>query len=89
MHKLLARTYLESQTSHKFQKWHSLSIFKISRNLFQDIIPWNIFSGGTVQLAPGKNMEHSSAQNSFNTRFLVNFCNKIHRAHTVLARSKM
>ena len=31
----------------------------------------------------------SSAQNSCITKFLVNFCDKIPRAHTVLARSKM
>ena len=31
----------------------------------------------------------SSAQNSFITKFLVNFCKKTCRAHTVLARSKM
>ena len=31
----------------------------------------------------------SSAQSSFFTKFLVNFCDKIRRAHTVLARSKM
>ena len=31
----------------------------------------------------------SSAQSSFITKFLVNFCDKICRAHTVLARSKM
>ena len=31
----------------------------------------------------------SSAQNFFITKFLVNFCGKIRRAHTVLARSKM
>ena len=31
----------------------------------------------------------SSAQSSFITKFLVNFCDKIRRAHTILARSKM
>ena len=31
----------------------------------------------------------SSAQSSFITKFLVNYCDKIRIAHTVLARSKM